>query len=253
MVSTNFYYDGISSESMGVYLIRTSSGLFSVPYIPPRDIIEDFPTMAKKPYSYKSKNQQYQINMVFSTLTNNMNATKLKEIASWLFQDDYKEFYSEDDPDKKFYLFASNQVDFMTNGANEGYFEVQWRSKFPYAIQAETTPTYTIDLSDTITLTNTSNVDEYYYPEVEFTFTATPCDFALINVSDDSRITSFTGLSLNETIYFDNEKKQIISDTGLYRYDNFNKNWFRLVYGANQIIVAGYVELQFRMNFPVFT
>jgi phage-related protein len=253
MISTNFYFDGISSESMGVYLIRTGSGLFSVPFIPPREIIEDYPTMAKKPYTYKSKKEQYTISMTFSTLTNNMNSAKLKEIASWLFQDDYKEFYSEDEPEKKYYLFATNQVDFMTNGANEGYFEVQWKSKYPYALTEETTPTYSISGSGSITIDNLSNVSEYYMPEMEFVVNATPTTITFTNTSDSNRVSSFSPLSEGETLYVDNEKKQIISDTGLFRYDGFNKNWLRLVSGENIITVSGSITVTFRLQFPVFT
>ena len=116
MIGTNFYYNGVSSASMGVYLIRTSSGLINLPYIPQRDLIEEFPTMSQSPFSSKAKAQQYQFTLAFSTLTNDMTTAKMKTIATWLFQETYKPFYSTDEPDKIYYLFAINQVDFLTNG-----------------------------------------------------------------------------------------------------------------------------------------
>lgn len=252
MISTKFYYDGVSSESMGLSLVRLNSGIFPVPYVSARDIIEEFPTMAKSPYTFKPKQQQYSINLAFSTLSNNMNAAKLKSLATWLFKDDYKAFYTEDNPDKIFYLFASNQVDFMTNGADEGYFEVQFKSKFPYALTRSATPTYSINGTGSISITNDSNVFEYYYPEIEITVNS-GTSVTFTNTSDNSRVSSFTGLSVGETLYINNEKKQLISSTGNYRYSGFNKNWLRLAQGSNTINVVGDVSIQFRTQFPVFT
>jgi phage-related protein len=252
LISTDFYYNGVSSESMGLSLIRLNSGIFPVPYVPARDIIEEFPTMAKAPYVFKSKQQQYTINAVFSTLTNDMTPAKLKTLATWLFQEDYKEFYTEDEPDKIFYLFATNQVDFMTNGANEGYFEVQFKSKFPYALTTSATPTSTITGSGTIVIDNLSNAFQYYYPEIEITVNS-GTSVSFTNTSDSNRVTSFSGLTTAEVLYVNNEKKQLVSSTANYRYDGFNKNWLRLVQGVNTISVTGNATIEFRTQFPVFT
>jgi phage-related protein len=252
MISTNFYYDNVSSESMGLSLIRLNGGIFPIPYVSARDIMEEFPTMAKSPYTFKSKQQQYTMNLAFSTLTNNMTASKLKTLATWLFQEDYKSFYTADNPDKIFYLFASNQVDFMTNGADEGYFEVQFKSKFPYALTTSATPTSTITGSGTIVINNLSNAFQYYQPEIEITVNS-GTSVSFTNTTDDNRVTSFSGLTTGEVLYVNNEKKQLISSTSNYRYDGFNKNWLRLVQGVNTISVTGNATIMFRTQFPVFT
>ena len=252
MIGTKFYFDGIYSDTMGVSLIRTNSGLINVPYIPARDMIEEFPTMATAPYSCRSKAQQYQFTLAFSTLTNDMNSTKLKTIASWLFKDTYKPFYSEDDPDKIYYLFATNQVDFLTNGMNEGYFEVTFKSKYPYALTTASTPTYTINGTQFVTINNPSNVAQYYYPQFEFTITDTS-SFSIENLSDGSRSTVQNVVAIGETVYFDNAKKQIISSTGNSKYADFNKNWFRLVQGTNNLNISSKCNLKFRFQFPVYS
>jgi phage-related protein len=252
MIGTKFYYDGVSSDSMGVSLIRTNSGMINVPYIPARDMIEDFPTMASAPYTCRSKAQQYQFTLAFSTLTNDMTTAKLKTIASWLFKDTYKPFYSEDEPEKIYYLFATNQVDFLTNGMNEGYFEVAFKSKYPYALTTASTPTYTISGSQSIVINNLSNVATYYYPQFEFTITGTS-SFSIQNNSDGGRSTVQNVVSIGETVYIDNAKKQIISSTGQSKYLNFNKNWFRLVQGTNNLVVSSQCTLQFRLQFPIYS
>lgn len=256
MVSLNFVFDGISSESMGIYLIRTNSGLFSMPFVSSRDVKEDYPYKSRSPYFFGTQQQLPTITLTFSTLANNMTSNKLKEIASWLFQSEYKEFYSEDNPDKIYYLMAVNEINFQTNGNNEGYLEVQFKSKYPYAL---TLPeTVEIDLSSnttstTIKIENRCNAYKYYYPEIEFTTVTPTTSVTFTNTSDSNRLTSFTGLTVGETVYVDNQKKQIISSLSNYLYDDFNKNWLRLIQGDNKITVVGKCTLTFRMQFPVFT
>jgi len=257
MISTNFVFDGVNSEVKGLYLVRNSNGMFPLPYVSGRDIKEDYPSKARAPYFFNIQHQQPTITLAFSTLTNDMNSNKLSELASWLFQDEYKEFYSEDNPDKIYYLMASNEINFMTNGNNEGYFEVQFKSKFPYALTQE--EEIVIDLSTntsstTVKLYNKDNVHKYYYPEIEISVvSAAPSVITFTNTSDTNRLTSFGGYVAGEIIYANNDRKQIISNLGTYLYDDFNKNWLRLVQGDNKISITGKCVVTFRMQFPVFT
>ncbi|AZV43741.1 hypothetical protein BAOM_3132 [Peribacillus asahii] len=56
-----------------------------------------------------------------------------------------------------------------------------------------------------------------------------------------------TGLALNETVYIDNEKKDIESDLPLtYRYDDFNGEYLCLNRGINRLRIFGTCEIQFR-------
>jgi phage-related protein len=254
MLSTKFYFDGTYSDDMGVYLVRLNSGLVSVPYIPSREVIEDYPVNARAPFVHKARPQQFNIKMTFSTLSNNLTDSNLKTIASWLFQENYCEFYSEDNPDKIYYLMAVSQVDVMKNVGNEGYFEVEFRSKFPYCLTAETTPTFNIAGITNFNVENECNVYEYFYPEMEITIggnSTTP--IRIVNDDDSDRLTKIENLTDGEVIYLNNEKKQLISSLGNYRYDDFNKNWLRLKQGSNNIIVQGYCDIVFRMQFPTYS
>jgi phage-related protein len=250
--STKFVFDGIPSEYMGLNLIRLDSGMFDLPFVPSRNIIEEYPTNAISPYFHKSQLQTQTITMTFSTLEDNMDSEYLAKIAKWLFQNEYKEFYSIDNPDKIYYLIATNEVNFTTNGSNSGYFQIQFKSKFPYALTRQQETNYTINNTKTIQIYNNCNVFEYYYPEIEFTVSSTPASILFCNLSDDSRISNFGGLSVGETLYVNNQKKIISSSTNNYRYDGFNKVWFRLVYGLNRITILGTINLTVRCQFPIF-
>jgi hypothetical protein len=252
LVSENFYFDGISNEDKGIYLIRTDN-MIKIPFIPNKDIREDFPTWSDTPYFYGIKNQQYSISMLFSTLDDNLTSAKFQEIANWLFQDSYKEFYSEDNTEKRFYLIATGQIDIQQNIINEGYFEVTFQSFYPYALTSSATPTYNITSGDTIVINNPSNVYEYYKPELEFVVGTGISTVSFKNTSDDDRTMTFSNLDAGETIYVDCRKKRIISSGTEYRYDDFNKIWMRLIQGDNSIQVTGDITLTLRTQFPMFT
>ena len=71
-------------------------------------------------------------------------------------------------------------------------------------------------------------------PVIEFT-TADSGDFYITNRTLD-RTTSFSGLQQNETITLDNLHGFIESSTGLFRVSNFNKVFFKLAKGTNEIV-----------------
>lgn len=250
MISTNFYFNGESNLDYGVYLIRDSNSI-NMPYIPNKTIQEDFPTSSIRPFFYSSKYQQYSIKLKFSTLTNDLTDTKLKEIAGWLFQSTYKEFYNTDNTEKIYYLIATGEVPCFKNVVNEGFFEVTFKSFYPYALTSQATPIYAISGSDTIAITNDCNIYTYYRPEMEITVGATS-SITLVNTSDSNRTTTLTGLTNGEVLYVDNEKQRIISDTQTYPLNNFNKIWLRLIQGSNSITVTGSCSITFRTQFPIF-
>jgi len=82
---------------------------------------------------------------------------------------------------------------------------------------------------------NDSDNNDYIYPEVEFILNSVGNDFQLTNITDDSRIFLFSDLQPAETITVDNYRESVVSDTGLLRLSAFNKKWFRLLPGNNQL------------------
>lgn len=253
MVSKDFTFDGISSISKGLVIVNVDNGIKTLPYLPSQDIVEDHPNNVDKPYFYKTKKNPLTFSLTFTLEDEDWTVAKKMEIAQWLYKKTYKPFTTSDYPDKVFYTIATNQADFMTANLTEGYFTVDFRMNAPYAYT--TTGTVVHDLSSNITTTDIvinclSNVNDYFYPEVEIELKSTSTGFTIVNLSDGNRETTFTGLSVLETITLSN--RQIISDTGNYRYENFNKVWLRLVYGDNTLRVTGKCVLTFNTQYPVF-
>jgi phage-related protein len=86
---------------------------------------------------------------------------------------------------------------------------------------------------------NLSDNNDYTYPKTTITTDVFGGTITWINVSDNNRVSSITGLLANEVVTIDNDLQIITSDTGLRRLSNFNKNFFRLKSGANNIIITG--------------
>jgi hypothetical protein len=107
-------------------------------------------------------------------------------------------------------------------------------------------------LSTPISVYNNGTLDEYFYPEITFKMYGNDY-FSIINDSNDGEEFTFEGINEDETIYVNNKRKQIISDVSstTYRINEFNKNWFRLVYGKNDLHILGRAEVQIEGQYPL--
>jgi predicted phage tail component-like protein len=258
LINQEFTFDDITSQAMGISIVRQSGGIFPVLYVAGRDIKEDYPTRALSPYFFRTQLQPLTLTLQFSCIDVDMDIAKMRQIASWLCQSEYKPFISADNPDKVYYIMATNQIDFMTNGMSEGYFEIQFRCQHPYALTVATTPIHDVTASyysqygTTFTINNEDNVHEYFYPIYELTLGATPTKVSIYNETLNE-LSEFQTLDGDEVVYVDNQKKYIVSSTGNYKYDDFNKQWLRLAQGNNTIIVNGYCYIEFLLQYPIWT
>lgn len=116
-----------------------------------------------------------------------------------------------------------------------------WGISYPPTL----TKTYTGGLaSETFTYINDSAYKGYNKPVLSFVMDNSPTTnryISIINASDSNREFRFDSLNPNEEITVDNDKGIITSDTGYLRLSNFNKNFFRLVQGANNLTLSGYI------------
>ena len=86
---------------------------------------------------------------------------------------------------------------------------------------------------------NASDDTGYTYPITIITADVFGGDITITNTTDNSRQTIFTGLSANEILTIDNSLQIVTSSTGLRRLSNFNKKFFRLMNGVNNITLSG--------------
>ena len=256
MTNTTFIFDGISSTDMGLYIVRINGGEFNSPYISSQDIVEQETYDRHVPHFFKTRKRPLEFELTF-TIGDEPFTPEIKyKLARWLIHEEYKEFQTTDDLTKIYNVIAISDVDFISFGTHQGYFTIRFRCDAPWAWTRRYLSNYdlsAITAPTIISMDNLSNIAKYYYPEIEFTLKDTNTGIQLRNLSDGGRIFKFEGLTAGETIYINNERKSIISDIpATYRLSNFNKGWFRLTYGKNNIEVTGKCMLQTRMKFPIF-
>jgi hypothetical protein len=89
---------------------------------------------------------------------------------------------------------------------------------------------------------NQSDNPDYNKPQIVFTMNNSGGDFTITNYSDNSRQFIFTGLYPNEIMTIDNDLEIISSNLGYLRMGHFNKKFFRMVQGVNDLIIKGSIS-----------
>lgn len=249
MDSTDFVYAGESSINHGIYLIKMDKGFIEDPFLGEREIISETIPGRETPYFYGVKTKPLEVKMQLSPLDGYWTSAKRREIARWLDQETYKEFYSMDDSSKRYFLLYKGGINLHTNGIQQGYIEVTFQNISPYTYSTEQTQTN--NLSGIVSPTNitfNNAGDTTLKPELEILKYGTGA-WSLTNTTTGV-ITSFDSLNDEETVYINNENRQIITDLPLTnRHSNFNNNYIELVRGVNNLRISGACILTFRYRF----
>jgi hypothetical protein len=179
-----------------------------------------------------------------------MDVFKQIEIKNWLYgKPGYHKLQICIDHHNTFYynckLIATTDIVF---GAPNGFrFNVVCDS--PGAWEFPKTVTYKFPTHSyyNFLFNNISGDSDYMRPIIEFKTMTNTYNFSLKNNSDidstgNARTFSFTNIQGNEIITVDNKNKIMTSSSGLYRLDNFNKKFFRLKRGVNEITAIGSCE-----------
>jgi phage-related protein len=233
---------------MGLINVNISNGLQDEPFYGGREIIEEIIPGRKKPYFYDIRESPLSFNVAFA-FEEVWNYDKMREVARWLIKDNYKELYFDDNVDKRYYAVVVDNPRLIHNCLKQGYVELTFRCNAPYAFSPIYTSQYDLSgISSPTIITFNNEGDDILKPEIEILKYGTG-DFSITNLTDGGKVCSFTGLADQETVYVNNELRQIISDSGFYRYDNHNGNYLELVRGENSLEVNGAAIIDFRYQY----
>lgn len=246
--SVSFVYDGVTSESMGIYSVSLNGGLYEEPFLAERSIDEVEVGRRNKPYFKGVKKSPYTFTLSFY-FKDTWDDTKIRNVARWLDQSYYKPLYFVDNPNRIFYCMPVGDISLIHNGLKQGYLNLTMRCDSPYSYTPMfTTPKYTLTYNTngtSISLNNDGDTD--IYPEIWIKKLTGNGDVKIVNMNYGGEDFILTGIIKDETVYIDNENKHIESYTvGVYRYNNFNGNYLKLLRGSNPITVYGDCEIQFR-------
>ncbi|EDS77140.1 conserved hypothetical phage-related protein [Clostridium botulinum C str. Eklund] len=260
-LSEQFEYNGISSDTMGVSCISVdTSGMKESPFGIKRNIQEEQINGRDIPYFNGFEKECLTFKMTIGKINEDdleWTFDERKKIAEWLYTDYYAPLLSLDNPEVIYYCTPIDDGSRFDNGLFHGYITVTMKCNAPYPFS----PTYIEQynhkqaISDIIEINNLSNISKYYYPEIQVHSEDT--SFKLVNLTNGGEELAFSNIDKGETIYINNQMKQIESDkkdfkgNKVYRLSNFNKNWFKLVKGINRIKVVGDVDVIFRCSYPI--
>lgn len=248
MSSIDFYYNGRHSSEMGVCMVNLNSGLTKSNYLSNKKIISEKIAGNPTPYVYGSEYEPLEYTLTLACVEGERwTDAKRREIARWLDTNSFEEFYTDDEPDRYYYLQYQGLVELSHNDVMDGYVEVSMMNDSPFIYSPIQEKRYELTDITAPTIIEFNNIgDDIIYPEM-WIYLMNDGDFQIKNLSNGGKDFKFTNLANSETIYVDNKHHDIESDITLtYRYDNFNNNYLELVRGINRLEVTGACSLLFR-------
>lgn len=259
-IETGFVFDDIDAyERFGIIVVKPdSSGMIQMPFGVNREIIQEKVAGNPIPFFYGVDENQLPIKINIMKENGKWSTKERKEIIQWLFQKTYKPLISYDNPDIAYFVLIEGEPQRYDTSLQEGYAELQFRSLAPWGYSYPKSVLYypkhtLINNNNIITIDNKSNVQKYYYPEIQFEILS-GTSFSVQNLSLQGETFEFTDLQTNEILYVNNNKKFIqssLESNGIFRRDNFNGKWLRLIQGRNRLKIIGDVNLELRVQYPI--
>jgi phage-related protein len=254
---TDFYFNGEYSTVKGIFHASNADGMITENFLPSREVNQQYIKGKKKGYFQGMKRSPFSF-VLNITSKEAWTRQKIDDIARWLDVEYYKEFYFIEEPNRRFFCMPMGEIEFTHNGINYGYITVEMTCNSPFAFSPKY-QTGDYDYSNntlsglTLDFTNSGHFD--LYPILRITKVGDG-DISIVNETDDGRIFEIRNLFDGEEIFVDNQKKEIVSDiTGVYRYDDHNGNWLKLIEGDNTLRTYGdcIISFEYRFNYsPVY-
>lgn len=251
MNSEIFYFDGIKSSDLGVYLVNVGGGLLTHSFLPEREIISESIPNNDIPYVYGYKKNSLAMPLTLTLIDEKWTLEKRRQIATWLDRDYFCEFYRQDFPEVRYYLSYEGGVDLTHNGADDGYINVQMKNISPHAYSPIMTENIHHNSTTPVVYEFKNIGDANIYPEMQIKKIGDG-DLSIVNQSNGGKEFKFNNLLNNETVYVDNLNRHIETDISLTnRYDDFNGDYLELVYGVNRLEISGQCEITFRYQYTI--
>lgn len=245
------------STDLNIINVNLDGGLFQEFFIPAREIKETFIRGSKKPFFHgiDSKPLEFTLSFAFENSFNkntlNGRHQKLRELARWLNKPYYIPFGIVGD-DRIFYVTPINDNELYHNGMQEGYVTIDFRCDAPWAY-SKIKNRILNGLPDSSSLCEfNNNGDLDIFPEI-WILKHTAGNFTIVNETIGQEF-KFVNLLDNEQVYVHNEKQYIESNRpNIYRYDDFNNNYLKLIPGINRLNIYGASDVVIRYQEKLIT
>jgi len=234
-------------------MVSLNGGMRQSNFLPSKKVLSEKIVGNNTPYIFGTDYDPSEFKIVLACVEGeHWTDSKRREVARWLDTSTIEEFYTEEEPHRRYYFIYQGLVDLTHNGAGDGYIEVTMLNDSPFARSPIQERRYELTNISSPTIIEIENVgDDILYPEM-WIYNMNDGDFLIRNLSNGGKDFKFKNIANAETIYVDNEHHHIESDIPLtYRYDNFNNNYLELVKGINRLEVTGACSLLFRYQFYI--
>lgn len=256
--STDFYFDGKYLSGFGLVICSidgSSDGTFSTGSV--GDVNNFRPTHSYKwnylGYSYSEPlSFEFQVAKIgTNAVCETINQDEIRSILKWLKQrTPYKEFcFIPSNPvdDAIYYEAIIESVDEIRIGGSVIGFELRVLTNSPFGFSKEKTVTIAANGEKTIAVD--SDEREYIYPHIEIT-AAGAGDVSIDNVSNGSG-SAVNNLSVGEIVTIDKTSIGVMSSLSTHNaIQDFNKKWFKLSDGKNELKVTGNATVLIKYREP---
>ncbi|MGM0501834.1 MAG: phage tail domain-containing protein [Bacillota bacterium] len=247
-----FTFDGVHSDDMGVFIGDFNSGTQTQPTGTSQKIQEI--QMPRKDVPLFQYVENEPISFSLTIMANEViSPTKMQQLLGWLIKDRYKKFQSDDYENIVYYVIVTGGINKVMLGNEPIGLELNFRTDAAHAWFELPEYQFTATGFNEITINNPTNKMGVFYPTIEFELQGTENQIKITNLTDDpARTTEITELSQYEVLQIRNGTRQLISSTPNYRLGNFNRNWFRIVPGDNQILLETNSIFKLERKFPIY-
>lgn len=242
-----FTYAGINCTEFGIINGTISSGMNDEMFTSNRTIKEVKIRGRKAPYLSEIEQDPFEFSLTL-IFDNGFTEEQLHKVREWLLTDTYQPLYFNNHPELIYYCTPVNSSGLTHNSLYQGYITIQMRCDSPFAYSPVTlSPNYIVQVSREIDIMNHGT--DIIKPEIWIKRIGKG-NVEIENFSMSQPMFQLLDIENGETVYIDNENKDIVSDIlGMYRYDNFNDNYLTLTTGSNRLKIYGDCEVVFRYQF----
>jgi phage-related protein len=250
---TDFYFNGEFSKVKNVFNANSDDGLYEESVLAERSIGLEMIKNQPKGYLLNLERTPFKFSLkIFSK--DKWTREKIDDISSWLDVNYFKEFYFEDESERRFFVMPTGEVKFTHTGAGEGFLIVEMQSQSPFTFSPRyQTGDYDVsvntDLGWPLEFNNSGHTE--LFPIVRITKVGDGT-ISIKNESNLGKIFEIRNLVDGEEIFIDNQMKEIKSILPkTYHYDDHNGIWLSLIKGNNQLRIFGtcFIKFEYRYRY----
>lgn len=255
--SEHFHFAGVKSTEFNIRNVTIEEGLFNEPVIAAKEIEEIQIPGRSEPYFFGVKEEPRTLQLRFFFM-DGWDDRKISRVIRWLNVDTYQPLYFSADVDKVFYVIPVDGVDKLHNGLKEGYLDLNMRCNSSKTYSHEImTPTYNMEdmayeQDNDMPFLHIGNKGHFsIYPQIWIEkINDYHDDIIIYNRTNRNEEFRFKNIDEGEKLFIHGDKQLIYTDKeDTYRYDDFNDNYLKLLFGENVLEITNNIKIRFSFRY----